>query len=164
MDKVVDRIFVVSTQQNSPFSVRQEGDFSEFLDARGIILLGEPGIGKTTAFYKAVSQEPNSIFLRIGEFLHAQDLSVYKDKTLYLDGLDEHRTRAAGVDVIDALVARLRWLGSPKYRISCRTYDWHGVSDLTSWLNLILHASHMSYMKFYILVNPTILTVLPVHQ
>lgn len=94
------------------------------------VVLGEPGLGKTTSFEFAAGVEDKAEFIRIGEFLSAPHLDHWSGKVLYLDGLDEHRSRANGVDVMDALISRLKSLGSPKARISCRTAEWHGGKDI----------------------------------
>jgi hypothetical protein len=72
----------------------------------------------------------NSEYIRVGEFISHDAVTNFKDKILYIDGLDEHRSRSNGIDVVDALVAKIKSFGLPKIRISCRTADWHGVSDL----------------------------------
>lgn len=102
-----------------------------FFHCHNFVVLGEPGLGKTTSFEYAASREPGAEFVRIGEFLSAP-VDHLKDKTLYLDGLDEHRSRANGVDVMDAIVGRLKKLDLPKVRISCRTAEWHGMKDLNA--------------------------------
>lgn len=58
------------------------------------------------------------------------DDSELRDKTLYLDGLDEQRaSEKNGADVLDQIITRLRALGRPMWRLSCRTADWFGELD-----------------------------------
>lgn len=106
------------------------GVIEDFFENHVFVVLGEPGLGKTTSFQYGAHQEPGAVFIRIGEFLSAPKLDHLAQKTLYLDGLDEHRSRANGVDVMDAIIGRVKSLGNPKVRISCRTAEWHGGKDL----------------------------------
>ncbi len=102
---------------------------SAFFDYRAIVILGEPGIGKTTAFAASNKEEGNAICCTVSEFLNFPD-GEFWGKTIYLDALDEHRAEEAGQSVIAAIVGKLRKLGSPKVRLSCRTLEWHGGSDV----------------------------------
>lgn len=111
-------------------SSQPEGEIETFFHHHVFVVLGEPGLGKTTSFEYAVQKEPDAKFVRIGEFLSAPKLDHLLGKTLYLDGLDEHRSRVENVDVMDAIVGRLKNLDCPKVRISCRTAEWHGGKDL----------------------------------
>lgn len=113
-------------------SSQPKGQIEGFFGNHVFVVLGEPGLGKTTSFIHAAGLEKNALFVRIGEFLSAPTLDPYDGKTLYLDGLDEHRSRANGVDVMDAIISRLKSLDCPKARISCRTAEWHGGKDLDS--------------------------------
>lgn len=88
-------------------------------------------MGKTSACEYAAKNELDAAFVRIGDFLSASNLNHLNGKVLYLDGLDEHRSRADGIDVVDAIIARLKALSCPKFRISCRTAEWHGGKDLS---------------------------------
>lgn len=113
-------------------SSQPTGEIEDFFGHQVFVILGEPGLGKTTSFEYAAKQEDDAEFVRIGEFLSAPKLNHLQGKTLYLDGLDEHRSRADGVDVMDAIIGRLKELDFPKVRISCRTAEWHGGTDLSA--------------------------------
>lgn len=106
--------------------------FDKFLDQTLIVVLGAPGLGKTTVFEEFSKKESNAMFVRIGELLAATDVDVYKNKILYLDGLDEQRSKSNGQGVMDALVSKLRFISPVKVRISCRTAEWHGTQDISS--------------------------------
>lgn len=126
----IARVFSQISPHAGEGKPQPRGDISEFFGHQVLVVLGEPGIGKTTSFRNAANDEPNAKFLRIGEFLSAPQLDDYKGKTLYLDALDEHRSRANGIEVLDAINGRLKQLGCPKVRISCRTAEWHGGQDI----------------------------------
>lgn len=104
---------------------------SDFFAKHCVVILGEPGLGKTTSFQMASELEPNAMLLTIGQFLN-YPLHRIEGNTLYLDGLDEHRGKSDGQDTIEVIVGRLMELGEPKVRVSCRTLDWHGEHDLTT--------------------------------
>lgn len=107
----------------------REGMFADFLDHRLIVLLGEPGLGRTTEFERTAAGEADAEVIPVGRFLSRPAL-VMRGRTLYLDGLDEHRARTGGGrSVMDLILGKLEELGGPKVRLSCRTADWYGGSD-----------------------------------
>lgn len=101
-----------------------------FFEHKVLVIVGEPGLGKTTSFLQASKEEPGAEFIPIGEFLACLTPSLYKDKVLYLDGLDEQRSKHQGRGVMDALVAQLKQAKAAKIRIACRTAEWHAEQDL----------------------------------
>ncbi|MBS3916649.1 MAG: hypothetical protein KGZ31_03035 [Sulfuritalea sp.] len=92
-------------------------------------LLGEPGAGKTTAFEeeaKAAGVEPISA----RDFVVWPPREEWRDKTLFIDGLDEMRAGSTdGRTQFAAIRRNLDALGRPPFRISCREADWLGASD-----------------------------------
>lgn len=92
------------------------------------ILLGEPGAGKSKSL-EMEAQATEGVFISIAKFLSDDPVPAWREKTLYLDGLDE--TRAGGGDnsILLRLRAHLRKLGSPRFRIACRAADWFGSTD-----------------------------------
>lgn len=123
------RYFTQIASQHNDVSEQPRGKFEDFFHHHVLVVLGEPGLGKTTSFKEAAGHEQNTAFVRIGEFLNGP-IEHLRGKVLYLDGLDEQRGRINGIDVMDALIGRLRSIDCPKVRISCRTADWHGENDL----------------------------------
>ncbi|MBA3968399.1 MAG: hypothetical protein H0X47_22015, partial [Nitrospirales bacterium] len=91
-----------------------------------IVVLGDPGLGKTTSFQKSAAEEPNAVFVSVRDFL-ALRAEQWEGKTLYLDGLDEQRAKAEdGRTALDRLRGKLDELNRPRYRLSCRAADWYG--------------------------------------
>ena len=108
---------------------RSEREFADFLYNRLVVLLGEPGGGKSTEFERAAAGEADAEVMPVGRFL-SRPASAMQGRTLYLDGLDEHRARTgSGRNVMDHILGKLEELGSPKVRLSCRTADWYSGSD-----------------------------------
>ena len=93
------------------------------------VLLGEPGAGKSSAF-RMEADATDGILIPIARFISAAPESGWKNRTLFLDGLDENRNTSTNHQAISYQIRRkLHELGSPKFRISCRAADWYGQSD-----------------------------------
>jgi hypothetical protein len=128
---IVDRKF----HQQSP---DPQGDsiypkpLCDFFGCDALVVLGDPGAGKTTCFEQAASEEPDAVYVKIRDFL-SLNTKRWEGKTLYLDGLDEQRSKTKdGTATLDDLRQRLDALDSPRFRLSCRSADWFGSSDLES--------------------------------
>jgi hypothetical protein len=93
------------------------------------VLLGEPGAGKSEAFISE-AQAANGLHLTIAEFVCSEIDEAWKDKCLFLDGLDEVRASATTASILVQVKSKLRKLGFPNFRIACRAADWYGQSDL----------------------------------
>ena len=102
----------------------------DFFAAHVVVVLGDPGQGKTEAFKQAAQDEADAVFVPLRQFLH-RNVERWRGKVLYLDGLDEQRAKLKGRDVLGEIVDRLDQLDCPKVRLSCRTPDWHGGSDVS---------------------------------
>ncbi|MCI5221318.1 MAG: hypothetical protein D3924_01200 [Candidatus Electrothrix sp. AR4] len=125
---MITRYFSQRSPQHDNGSELARGEIEDFFHHHVLVVLGEPGLGKTTSFKEAAKHE-HAEFVRIGEFLNGP-IEYLRGKALYLDGLDEQRGRVNGADVMDAIIGNLRSIDCPKVRISCRTADWHGENDL----------------------------------
>lgn len=100
-----------------------DGTFAEFETEAAIILLGDPGMGKTTLFQDTA----NANYTTVRNFLI--DPHVVAGEVLFLDALDEYRTIASGQDASDEVAKALCALNKPKFRLSCRAADWFGSVD-----------------------------------
>ena len=118
---------VVQIQPEGTVGPHDSGRLFDFIDRDLIILLGDPGSGKTFSFdkmaqHEGVSPQTVRLFLsRNGE---------NQQETVYLDGFDECRPRANGNAAIEVLQL-LRKNGKPRLRLSCRFVDWIE-TDITS--------------------------------
>src|SRR5450830_216844 len=118
--------------QDNDTATMAEG-ISVFRDQTAWVLLAEPGAGKTCLFEEEAKAMhalgEKAEYLSIGSFVNCLDLSDWRGKTLFLDGLDEYRGASGGEFIIDKICAQLQQLGRPKFRLSCRAADWFGSSD-----------------------------------
>lgn len=127
MQLIVDRTFC--HQNASRHELPSHKQLSGFFDCAAIVVLGDPGAGKSTSFKQAAEQEPNALYTSVRDFI-GLGLGRFRDKTLYLDALDEMRGRTEdGKSVLDKIRGKLDELGCPIFRLSCRAADWYGVSD-----------------------------------
>ena len=104
--------------------------FFDFVPAPNLVLLGDPGAGKTHVFKEAAAAEGGR-FLKARAFL-TTPAQMLTGQALFIDGLDEKRAGRSDRDTIDALVTKLFEVNPAKVRISCRVADWLGESDLAA--------------------------------
>jgi predicted NACHT family NTPase len=103
--------------------------FSEYTARANIVLLGDPGAGKSHLFRTFAGTEGGR-YLTVRTFLATPARTQWE--TLFIDGLDEKRAGRGDRDTVDALVAKLFEAAPAKVRLSCRVADWLGESDLAS--------------------------------
>lgn len=94
-----------------------------------IVLVGQPGDGKTYS-YDAMAKREECQPCSVRDFM-AGNVDPAR-RFQYLDALDEYRPRAATSDqnALVTVVRTLRENGRPFLRLSCRSADWLGSSDL----------------------------------
>jgi hypothetical protein len=110
---------------------REEGDrpaepraLVDFAEASIIVLLGEPGLGKTRSFRQAALDDPAAEYLKVSTFF-SDPLNIYFGKTLFLDALDEYRAQCSEKGLaLNKLLGKYKELNRPKLRLSCRSIDW----------------------------------------
>lgn len=102
--------------------------FADILEIPNIVLLGEPGAGKSYLF-KHASQYENGNCISARNFtLHADD--TYTNKPVYIDALDEKRSRSEQLDSIGEIIKHIKQIKPSIVRLSCRVADWLGETDL----------------------------------
>lgn len=101
----------------------------DYREASAYVLLGDPGAGKTEVLkHEAIATGGEYISAR--DFLAFHPRKEWKEKVLFIDGLDE--TRAGEGDrrtALERIRSRLDEIGQPQFRLSCREADWLGASD-----------------------------------
>jgi hypothetical protein len=102
--------------------------FSDILAIPNIVLLGEPGAGKTHLFTTASQHENGKLITARSFACNADD--TYTGKPVYIDALDEKRSRDEQIDSISEIIRLVRQYKPAKVRISCRAADWLGETDL----------------------------------
>jgi hypothetical protein len=100
-----------------------QSTFAEFESEDAIILLGDPGMGKTTFFRDAAKAN----YTTVRKFLINPSAAV--GEALFLDALDEYRNIASGQNASDEVAKAICSLKKPKFRLSCRAADWFGSAD-----------------------------------
>jgi len=94
-----------------------------------IILLGDPGAGKSHLFEEAA--ELSGSLLTARTFLNTPSHSL--DGVLFVDALDERRAGRGDNNTIDRMVEKLFEHSPKQVRISCRAQDWLGDTDLAAF-------------------------------
>lgn len=95
-----------------------------------IIILGEPGIGKSD-LSKSIAETLGAVRVSAGTFARSENLAPYevgRAGTLVIDGLDEVST-STGETALDVVLSKLDRLGRPRFILSCRAADWQGVAN-----------------------------------
>ena len=99
----------------------------DFETVHSYVLLGEPGMGKSTEFNEEARRINADPTIPAPEFIRRKREypPEWKKGPLFIDGLDE--VRVGGGDPRDALnkiIAQLEALGKPPFRLSCRSISW----------------------------------------
>lgn len=105
--------------------------FSSHWATANLVVLGDPGAGKTELFRQS-AKATGGHFLTVRNFLNTPAEALPRDKSLWIDGLDETRSGRGDRGTIDRLVQKLHAVRPPALRLSCRVADWLGTSDLSA--------------------------------
>jgi hypothetical protein len=102
---------------------------SSWRSARAYVLLAPPGAGKTEAMKAEADAHNQSPFVEAHVMMRPgwRAPTLAEGQALYIDGLDEARASNAGGHrnrPLDEICTKLREMGSPPFRLSCREADW----------------------------------------
>lgn len=92
-----------------------------------VVLLGEPGIGKSTVLSQEAALEGAPVF-KVRELINGSRPNV--GTTLFLDALDEYRTDGQPSDKAYSLAGAMASVGASRWRLSCRSEDWRKGADI----------------------------------
>ncbi len=126
MTRIVRQINIASGRRDDATA----RPFSDYSCQLNLVLLGDPGAGKTHLFKEAAAAE-GARYLKARAFL-TTPAQMLSGQALFIDGLDEKRAGRGDQDTVDAMVEKLLVVSPAKVRISCRAADWLGESDLTA--------------------------------
>ncbi len=123
----MDRLVEICNSSNKE-EINRRCMLSEALDSEAVVLLGDPGMGKSYSFEYFSDSEGGELFKASNFSIYANESS--KGKIVYIDGLDEERVSSDGKALVREIVRNLYQIKPSKIRISCRAIDWLGETDL----------------------------------
>jgi len=93
-----------------------------------VIVLGEPGMGKTELL-KAIGGEDGNAFCRATQLINRvrPETLIGNAKRLVIDALDEVAAQRQG-DAVDLVLQRLGQLDYPPFVLSCRVAEWRSAT------------------------------------
>ena len=112
-------------QENQYQSINDDDLLTE--KSSPIVILGEPGMGKTRLM-KRLGESENCKFFRATSFIRQSLHPSIATSRLVIDGLDEIATLETG-DPLHNVLKKLIEFGRPSFIISCRSAEWNGVNS-----------------------------------
>ena len=164
MGSIVDRTCTEVTAGNDRNDATESKPLSAFRGVPAYVLLGDPGSGKTTEFEReSEALGDAALMLSSRDFVtfDPDDHPEWRNKTLFVDGLDEMRAGAVDArSTLDEIRRRLDQLGRPpfgrpQFRISCREADWLGRNDRQA-LSAVAPDSRIAVLRLDQLTVPAI--------
>jgi hypothetical protein len=109
---------------------RDDGGIARISDLRDlpfVVLLGEPGIGKSTVLAAEAAREELRV-VTVRELMTGTEIP--HATPLYLDALDEYRTDGGAEDKAHTIANAILKHGAPRWRLTCRSEDWRKSADI----------------------------------
>lgn len=96
--------------------------------AEPLIVLGEPGMGKTELL-KAIGRADDNVFCRATQLINRvrPETLIGKAKRIVIDALDEVAAQRQG-DAVDLVLQKLGQLNYPPFVLSCRVAEWRSAT------------------------------------
>lgn len=124
---VIDRRVRVAKDARSAWE--SECRISDLRAEPYVVLLGEPGIGKSTVLRQEAEHENTRTFT-------VRDLvtgsKIDSGKPLFIDALDEYRIGGDSIDKVHSLAKLVQDAQPSRWRLTCRAEDWRKDSDLSA--------------------------------
>ena len=120
-----------SFQKRDLYDESQEDSlYSLLVKGKSIVILGEPGIGKTFCLKQIKKSCDEYIWVPPAPFIRNPHKFKPKncDQYLVIDGIDE-LAALQDTDVLHSIMKALESIDSPKFVISCRSAEWKHVSS-----------------------------------
>ena len=161
---IVDRTCTEVMAGGDRKAATESKPLSAFRGVPAYVLLGDPGSGKTTEFEReSEALGDAALMLSSRDFVtfDPDDHPEWRNKTLFVDGLDEMRAGAVDArSTLDEIRRRLDRLGRPpferpQFRISCREADWLGRNDRQA-LSAVAPDSRIAVLRLDQLTVPAI--------
>ena len=132
MTPIVKRTVCLIEPRDDQRLRNEELSLSDFESDHGYVLLGEPGMGKTTEFKKEAGRVHANPTIPARQFIsrNLKSHPNWRKGPLFIDGLDEVRIGSGDPRVaLDKIIERLEVLGNPQFRLSCHSISWLGARD-----------------------------------
>jgi hypothetical protein len=113
---------IVEIIEDDPYSKRATFRIRDLPDDACILILGDPGSGKTTCMEEAAGIF-GGIFVPVRQFLARPAGWATTGAPLFLDALDEALAGGPS-NPADAVARALHECGQPRFWLSCRPVDW----------------------------------------
>ena len=167
MNSIIPRTCIdISTRDVNQNREKNPQSLEAFRNVPAYVLLGDPGAGKTTAFKsECEALEENACLISARNFLALNMGShpEWRDKTLFIDGLDEIRAGASDARTpFDQIRRRIDELGRPHFRLSCRDADWLGDND-RGHLASVSQDSQVKVLRLNLLTGLDVIQILGDH-
>lgn len=94
-----------------------------------VVLLGEPGIGKSTVL-KQEAEHENARALTVRDLVTGAKIDP--GKPLFIDALDEYRIGGNSIDKVHNLSKLVLEARPSRWRLTCRAEDWRKDADLSA--------------------------------
>lgn len=103
--------------------------FSAFQQFKNIVVLGDPGAGKSELF-RSQAQATDGAFFTVRELLNTPLDDIPSDQVLWIDALDETQGGRGDRSPVDELTRKLAEVSPCGMRLSCRAADWLHTTDM----------------------------------
>lgn len=162
MNLLVKRTVRLITPKNDRRFGEEDLSLSDFESDRGYVLLGEPGMGKSTEFREeakrigTIKPIPARHFIR----RRPENCPEWQKGPLFIDGLDEVRAGGGNPkEVVDQIIKQLEDLTLPQFRLSCRSGSWLGIGDQEE-LNILSNSDAIPVLQLNPLTHQNIQEIL----